>query len=457
MWVDLPREMTPTVFDTEAMQQRSAAERGTILGAGALTRDASDWLSDLQGQAWESFESIRMPLRTDEKWRFANIKELDLTPYSRPLPLGDAASHELLSRSRGLGEVAGRLVFGNDQLLAREIFADALRNRGVLFLPLEEAAALHPELFRKHFMREEAILGSQKFAALHQSQVRAGTFLYVPRGVEIDLPIEAFHWLHGSGGSCFPHTLIIAEAMSKVTVVDYFQSADPEAPGMACGVNDLWLGAGANVTYVCVQRWSRSALAFQINSTVVGRDAHAVALNLNLGARHARTESVSHLRGPGGRSDMLAVSVAEDTQELDQRTFQIHESPNTASDLLYKNSLDDQSRTIFSGLIRVNPGAHKTDAYQKVRNLLLSDDAEANSAPGLEIEADDVRCTHGATSGQVEAEELFYLMSRGISRKEAQKLIVQGFLQEALDRLGHDAIAQMLGSFVRAKFGARLR
>lgn len=154
---------------------------------------------------------------------------------------------------------------------------------------------------------------------------------------------------------------------------------------------------------------------------------------------------------------MLAVSVAEDTQELDQRTFQIHESPNTASDLLYKNSLDDQSRTIFSGLIRVNPGAHKTDAYQKVRNLLLSDDAEANSAPGLEIEADDVRCTHGATSGQVEAEELFYLMSRGISRKEAQKLIVQGFLQEALDRLGHDAIAQMLGSFVRAKFGARLR
>ena len=116
-----------------------------------------------------------------------------------------------------------------------------------------------------------------------------------------------------------------------------------------------------------------------------------------------RSESVSHLRGPGGRSDMLAVTVADGAQEIDQRTFQIHEAPNTASDLLYKNSLDDTARTIFTGLIRVDPGAHKTDAYQKVRNLLLSDEAEANSAPGLEIEADDVRCTHGATSGQIEA------------------------------------------------------
>ena len=146
--------------------------------------------------------------------------------------------------------------------------------------------------------------------------------------------------------------------------------------------------------------------------------------------------------------------MANDAQEIDARTFQIHEAPNTASDLLYKNSLADTARTIFSGLIRVNPGAHKTDAYQKVRNLLLSDEAEANSAPGLEIEADDVRCTHGATSGQIEAEELFYLMSRGISRQDAQKLIVFGFLQEAIDRLGDEAIGARLGEFVRSKCDA---
>ena len=420
-----------------------------ILGAGPVTPE--------QAEAWEKFTALPMPVRTDENWRFANVKDLDLSAYSRALPLGDATSDELLARSRGLATVAGRMIFANDQLLSQEVFSDSLKQKGVIWLPLDQAMAEHPELFRKHFMREEAILGGRKFAALHESQVRAGTFLYVPRGVEIDLPIEAFHWLHGANGTVFPHTLIIAEDMAKVTVVDHYESADLSAPGFACAVNDLWLGAGAQVTYICSQNWSRETLAFQISSTVVGRDAHAKTLFTQLGARHLRSESVSHLRGQGGRSDMLSVIVADAAQEIDARTFQIHEAPNTSSDLLYKNSLDDTARTIFSGLIRVNPGAHKTDAYQKVRNLLLSDEAEANSAPGLEIEADDVRCSHGATSGQIDYEELFYLMSRGISRKESQKLVVFGFLQEAVDRIGNAAIAERLGDLVHAKFDAKRR
>ena len=434
------------IKETETTESEPIA---SILSAGPITPE--------QTEAWGKFTAIPMPVRTDENWRFANVKDLDLSAYSRAASLGDAVSDEMLARSRGLASIAGRMVFANDQLLAHEIFSDSLRAKGVIWLPIDQAAIEHPELFRKHFMREEAILGGRKFAALHESQVRAGTFLYVPRGVEIDLPIETFHWLHGANGSVFPHTLIIAEDMAKVTVVDHYESADATAPGLACAVNDLWLGAGAQVTYVCVQNWSRKALAFQMNSTVVGRDAHAKALFTQLGARHLRSESVSHLRGAGGRSDMLAVTVADDAQEIDARTFQIHEAPNTASDLLYKNSLDDTARTIFSGLIRVNPGAHKTDAYQKVRNLLLSDEAEANSAPGLEIEADDVRCSHGATSGQIDYEELFYLMSRGISRKESQKLVVFGFLQEAIDRIGHEAIAARLGDLVHAKFDAKRR
>ena len=165
---------------------------------------------------------------------------------------------------------------------------------------------------------------------------------------------------------------------------------------------------------------------------------------------------MSHLRGSGGRSDMLAVTAAQGTQEFDHRTFQIHEVPNTASDLLYKNALDDRSRTIFAGLIRVDPGAHRTDAYQKVRNLLLSDVAEANSAPGLEIEADDVRCTHGATSGQMDAEERFYLLSRGISQKAAQRLLVFGFLNEVFERLPDASIRDYLSGLLRAKFALPL-
>jgi Fe-S cluster assembly protein SufD len=408
-----------------------------------------------QAQAWARFQALPFPARTDEAWRFSNLKALDLRPFTAAQPVEDATRDEVLERSTGLATSAGRMVFANDTLLAREVLADTLRQQGVLWLPLEQALAEHGELVRRYFLREEAILGGRKFAALHESQVRTGTFLYLPRGVEIALPVESFHWLAGKNGSVFPHTLIVAEANAKATVVDYFASADDNVPGLACGMNDLWLGDGAQVTYVCAQGWGPRVLGVQINSTVVARDAQAKALTLNTGSRYFRSESVSHLRAPGGRSDMLAVTVAEDAQEIDQRTFQIHEAPNTASDLLYKNALDEQARTIFSGLIRVAPGAHKTDAYQKVRNLLLSDEAEANSMPGLEIEADEVRCTHGATSGQIDEEELFYLRSRGIPLREAQRLIVHGFLDEVLGRLGHEALAAKLSARLHEKFDVK--
>ena len=158
--------------------------------------------------------------------------------------------------------------------------------------------------------------------------------------------------------------------------------------------------------------------------------------------------------GEGARSDMLAVSVATKEQEFDSRTLQDHISPHTASDLLYKNSLDDKARCTFGGLIRVEPHAHFTDAYQKVRNLLLSDDSEANSMPGLEILADNVRCTHGATSGQIDEDELFYLRTRGIPTKVAQRLLVTGFLDEVIQRLNHPAIGNHLHGLIEEKFAA---
>ncbi|HTG51975.1 MAG TPA: SufD family Fe-S cluster assembly protein, partial [Candidatus Tectomicrobia bacterium] len=224
--------------------------------------------------------------------------------------------------------------------------------------------------------------------------------------------------------------------------------------GFACGVNDLIAGPGAKVTYVCAQEWASNVIALQMNSTVVDHDASAMSLNLHVGAKYSRFESLSRLIGEGSRSDLLAVAVAKHQQEFDARTLQDHISPRTASDLLYKNALDDRARTIFGGLIRVEPHAHFTDAYQKVRNLLLSDDAEANSMPGLEILADNVRCTHGATSGQIDEDELFYLRTRGIPTKVAQRLLVTGFLDEVIQRLNHPAIGDHLHRLIEEKFGA---
>jgi Fe-S cluster assembly protein SufD len=234
--------------------------------------------------------------------------------------------------------------------------------------------------------------------------------------------------------------------------VEEFRSSG-DAASFSAGVTDLHLGDGAKLLYVSVQDLSPASTSIQVQSAVVGRDASAMSLGVHLGSRFARSESLSRLLGEGGRSDMLAVTVADGEQQFDQRTLQDHRVARTASDLLYKNALDDKARAIFSGLIKVEEGAHFTDAYQKVRNLLLSDEAEANSMPGLEINADQVRCTHGATSGQIEPEELFYLRSRGLREKDAQRLIVLGFLQEAADRIGDAALAARIGDLVRDRFG----
>jgi Fe-S cluster assembly protein SufD len=371
---------------------------------------------------------------------------------SEALAKGDARLAFEPALERGFPEPSGRIVFVNDQLVSCELLDDSLSDRGVLFLPLEQALTVRPDLLQAHFMAQSVRLGSKKFAALHKASVRAGTVLYLPPSLSVDAPFEVFHIVTGENLALFPHTLIIADKESEVTFLDHFISTEGQAHGFACGVNDLVLRPGSKLNYISVQNWSRQFVSVQVNSTVAEEQSSAVNLSLNFGGRYSRLESVSRLAGAGSRSDMLAVSIAGADQEFDQRTLQDHLQPNTTSDLLYKNALSNNARTIFSGLIKVERGAHRTDAYQKVRNLLLSDEAEANSMPGLEILADDVRCTHGATSGQVEPEELFYLQSRGVPELNAKSLIVNGFLNEVVDRLSNEEIK----AYLRDQIAARL-
>jgi Fe-S cluster assembly protein SufD len=407
------------------------SEPSSIL-SGVRQTFGPDWFRELQARAWEEFEAEPLPARVNELWRFSSVKNLALDEY---VTAGDYSgdSAEVI-RSREFPDPAGRIVFANERLVRAELLDPALERAGVLFTTLQEALEKHPDRLREHFMGQSARLGSAKFAALHKSAVQAGTFLLVPGGVEIHRPFEVFHLVQGDQAAVFPHTLIIAEENSFVTLLDHFVSANPEDHGFACGVNDLVLKPGSKLNYVSVQEWSKNFVSVQLNSTVAARDSAALNLAVNFGGKYSRLESVSRMIDRGARSDMLAISVAKEAQEFDQRTLQDHLKPDTTSDLLYKNVLSDQARTIFSGLIKVERGAHRTDAYQKVRNLLLSDEAEANSMPGLEILADDVRCTHGATAGQVDPEELFYLKSRGINDIGAKRLISRGFLNEVVDR-----------------------
>ncbi len=428
----------------------TAADR-SLLSSFTERDDLPAWFSDQQRAGWVEFSKLPMPTRKDQAWRFSNVDALKLDSYLHVSDLSGDQRADLLERSTGLSASAARLVFADQQLVERDVIAESLRDRGVIFQPIERAMIEHEELVRQHFMAEPATLGSVKFAALHRAFVSSGVFLYVPRGMEIELPIEIFHWLATPKAAVFPHLLLVAGEMSKVTVVEHFRSAE-DAPGFACGVNDLIVGRGANVRYVCVQDWSARVVALQVNATRVERDASAISLNANLGAAYSRLESRSRLLGEGGRSDMLAIGVANGRQEFDARTLQDHECPHTTSNLLYKNALEDAAHTTFGGLIRVEPHAHFTDAYQTVRNLLLSDDAEANSMPGLEILADNVKCSHGATSGQIDEEEMFYLLARGIPPRVARQLITGGFLDEAIARLAHAGISDHLRALIANKF-----
>ena len=418
----------------------------------ARSADLPPWFREQQRAAWAKFESLPYPNRKDQPWRFSNVSALDFSSYGVGAPLSQGQRDEILDRSTGLDAVSGRLIFADDQLLRRDPLSQKLLASGVLLKPLERAIVEHEDLFRRHFMAQPAALGSAKFAALHEAFVTSGTFIYVPRGVEVELPIEIFHWLHGENAAVFPHTLLIADELSKVTVIEHFRSAHSARAGLACGVNDLVVGRGAKVNYICAQNWNEKTLAIQINATTVEREASALSLNIHLGSAYSRFESLSRLTGEGARSDLLAVSVAQNAQEFDARTLQDHISPHTTSDLLYKNALNDRARSTFGGLIRVEPHAHFTDAYQTVRNLLMSDDSEANSMPGLEILADNVKCSHGATSGQIGEDEMFYLLSRGIPASVAKQLLVSGFLNEAVDRLDHPAITGLIHGLIEDKF-----
>jgi|UniRef100_UPI00404B968D Fe-S cluster assembly protein SufD len=404
-----------------------------------------DWWLESKKEAWNQFNALPLPTRSDERWRFSNLKGLDIEGYLLP---EEASIHvpQLPDFAH-----AAEITFSNRQVVGRQTLPPELIEKGVVFAPLNEALRDHGAVIRKYFLKYPANLGSEKFVALNTAFTATGAVLYVPKGVEINSPVIVQHTLSGDHKAAFPHTLVILEDNAKATLVEYFVSAVSDEVHLVSGVNDLHAAPGAQLTYVGVQNWSRRTLAFQTNSIAVERDARVLSLNLHLGGNQTRHESHSRLLGSGAHCEMLALTVASGDHEFDQRTLQTHVAPNTSSNLLYKNALLDQAKTIFSGLIVVEPDAQKTDAYQSNRNLMLSDDAAADSLPGLEIEANDVRCSHGATSSRIDADQLYYLQSRGIPAAQANELLIFGFFEEVLNKLEDQKLHAALSTLIQSK------
>ncbi|MEY4568737.1 MAG: Fe-S cluster assembly protein SufD [Verrucomicrobiota bacterium] len=405
------------------------------------------WFAARQQSAWQRFLATPAPKRGDETWRFSSIKQLNFSNFQKNAVSG---ANDLIARSTGLAAPAAKLIFVNDEL----VHVESHLPEGVICLPLAEALVSHSDLVQAHFMKQETRLGSAKFAALHEASLTNGLFVHVSDKVEIEGTIEVHHWIVGENTVIFPHTLVVTGKSSKVRVVDIFRSADDVQPGLAIAFNDLSVGQNSKLDYIAIQAFNEVTRVIQINETSAFRDASATGFILNTGASWARNETLSRLEGPASRSDMLSVSIPAYEQEYDQRTFQHHVSEGAYSDLLYKNSLYDNSRTIFSGLIFVDENAHHTDAYQTCRNLLMSDTCEANSMPGLEINADQVKCSHGSTSSQISDEEIFYLRARGIDPVNARQLIARGFSVDVVERLKNDEVEELVLKFIDDKFAA---
>lgn len=414
------------------------------------------WLAKRRAAGLDQFNNLPLPTARDEAWRFASVGKLSIDDFNPVETPATTTLDALTERSVLVTARAGRAVFVDDAPARFEGVSAELIAQGVIYLPIAEAIEQHPELMEQYFLQESTELGSKKFFGLHAATVKAGSLLYVPKGVQIANPIVNYYWTSAERAAVFPHTLIIAEDNANVSVVDLFFSETEANEALNVSVSNIHAGAGAHVFRKIVQDWNEKTVSFQLDTIVAERDAQVKNIAVNIGAQRARFESQTRIEGAGADVKMYSLTVAEETQEFDQRTFQTHNAPNAVSDLLYKNALLDNSRTIFSGLIKVAEGAQQTDAYQTNRNLLLDPTAEANALPGLEILANDVRCSHGATTGNVDEAELFYMMQRGIPRRVAMQLMVFGFFEEVIEKIENDELADNLRDLIHKKFDAKI-
>lgn len=421
----------------------SALTRGDVEALSSHF-DEPRWMREFRLSAFAAYEQLPWPAPTDEAWRRTDPKVFDLarvTPFveapSGPLPevLAQASDPR---QSRG-----GLLIQRNSQAIRAEV-DETLAARGVVFTDMQAALRNHADLVREVFMRECVQPGETKFRALHAALWSGGTFVYVPRGVEVELPLLSHTWIDTPGAGLFPHTVIVAEQGSRVTVIDAFASPTGDGSAFADAVTELIVRDGAQVRYITLKEWGQDVLEVGIIRSHLARDATLHSLLVGLGGKIVKADIESILQGPGANSEMLGLVFADGGQHFDLHTLQEHRAPHTLSDLLYKNAVKDRARSIFVGMIRVLQGAQKTNAFQVNRNLILSAGAKADSIPNLEIMANDLRCTHGSATSRLNEEHLFYLMSRGLPRSVAVRMVVEGFFTELLDRVPLELLRQRL-------------
>lgn len=431
-------------------------ERTTIPGESAPT---PVWLEQVRQAARTRAGELPFPTGKEERWRFTDLSPLRPGGYevsTRPRP-GAARLPEDASRWLAHdGPVAGRIVHVDGVLAERELGADA-RRLGVVLADLEEAAALHAELLAPRLGR--LVTPDDHFKARALAQPDGGVFLHVPAGVAVEGQVQLGSWLGeaSAGRACYPRAVVLVGEGASVTFSGLFGSADlprGAAPTLVAPTVELYVEAGARVGWSTWQELGGGHRFLANLAAHLERGAELEAVLVSLGASYSRSEQRVVLAGEGARSVMLGAYYPTGSQKVEHWTVQDHRAPKTTSDLLHVGVLGDEARSVYYGTIRIAEGARRSDAYQANRNLVLSAGAKADTNPQLEIANNDVRCTHGATVGPLDREAMFYLMSRGIPRAGAERLVVQGFFGRLLGRMKRSGLASRLGEAVRRKTGA---
>ena len=404
-----------------------------------------EWLRARREAAWKTWETLPLPTTTDEPWRRTDLRSI---PADRFTALtGENGKVERESAGPSI------LLRPGHEPIAKGI--EAVGEEGVVFADWATAVREHESLLKQH-------LGSVvpddegKFSALAAALAAEGVVVYIPAGVQLDVPLHSRLWAPGSDLAVLSRVLIVVEDGASATVVHEVGSPTSEDPALHAGIVEIALGQNAQLTFVEVQDWGEHMWNITHERATVGRDSQMDWVFGAVGSHLTKNFSELTLEGQGSHGRWTGFYFADGNQHLDHDTQQNHLAPDTTSDLLFKGALIDRSRSVWQGMIYVAPGAQRTDGFQANRNLILSKRARADSIPGLEIQADDVRCTHGATVSQLEEEPIFYLMSRGIPRDQAERLVVEGFFASVMKRIPLENVRDQFEMMIDRKLGPRI-
>lgn len=430
-----------TTFTKDAVEKLSAS----------LNEPA--WMLEFRLKAFEIYEATPMPTTKDEAWRRTNLRQLNFDEFG-PSINGDAATDAVIPSYLGeqlTTDKAGGNLLQIDGVTKKYNLSDELKAQGVIFCDMHEAVAQHPDLIKQYFMTKGVQVTEGKFAALHGAFWCGGTFLYVPKNVKADAPMHSVLW--SENGRTFTHTLAVVETGAEAILMDEYASAEGEVPGLHNGVIELLVGDNASLVYAGLQDFGQNVWQFNHERGRVGRDGKLDWVTSIMGTRLTKAFQTLELDQQGAWGRMSGIFFTNGRQHLDMDTEQIHNAGDTVSDLLYKGALKEKSRVVWQGMIKALPGSQRIDGFQANRNLMLDKTARADSIPGLEIEADDVRCTHASAVGKLDEEELFYLMSRGIPRKTAVEMSVQGFFDPLMRRIPYEGIQERIFGRIVEKIG----